>query len=164
MPPRFIPRTIIDFIYYYYAKLIISPSAGQQNNYRFIIDRYKRLKNGEIQISDYDREIQKLAHEPGTCAFCGKHCETVPIELIPRRLGGPVGIQNIVHACTDCAQSKDDKDLLTWWCDELGNNKDSLPRVPAGLFLKMAYELHQISFTLKKRCENIREIWPKEHS
>lgn len=159
MPPRSVPRTVEDFILYYYAKLVIAPSAGQPRNYRFIIDRYQRLKSGEIQMSDYDREIQRLARQAGVCVFCGKEGPTVPTEVIPRKLGGPIGLHNLVHACPACAASKDDKDLMTWWCDELGRDKDELPRIPAGLFLKMAYERHTVAFTLKKRCEDIRHIW-----
>lgn len=159
MPSRAIPRTVGDFILYYYAKLVIAASAGESGNYRFIIDRYKRLKSGEIRMSDYDREIQKLAQQPGVCVFCGMYCATVLVEVIPRALGGPVGIHNLVHACPQCAASKDGKDLLTWWCDDLGHDKDELPRIPAGLFLKMAYERHTVTFSLKKHCDDIREIW-----
>ncbi|CEK14054.1 hypothetical protein [Chthonomonas calidirosea] len=159
MPSKAVPEIVEDYILYYYAKLVIAASAGEGGNYRFIMDRYKKLKSGEIKMSDYDREIQKEAQQPGICAFCQRQGQTVPVEVIPRRLGGPVGVQNLVHACSNCAKSKDDKDLLTWWCDELGRDKDELPRIPAGLFLKMAHERHQIAFTLHQRCTNIREIW-----
>jgi hypothetical protein len=159
MPSKAVPRTIGDFILYYYAKLVIATSSGESGNFRFIIDRYKRLKSGEIQMSDYDREIQKLAQQPDLCAFCGSRRHTVPVELIPRGLGGPIGIHNLVHACHECADSKADKELLTWWCDDLGYDKDKLPRVPAGLFLKMAYERHTVGFRLKKPCYDIRDIW-----
>ncbi len=159
MPPRAVPRTVGDYILYYYAKLVIAPSAGQSGNYRFIIDRYKRLKRGEITMSDYDREIQKLAQQAGVCVFCGTQCVTVPVEVVPRRLGGPVGVHNLVHACRECAASKDEKDLLAWWCDELGRDKDELPRIPAGLFLKIALERHTVRFGLERRCNDIREIW-----
>lgn len=71
MPSRAVPRPVGDFILYYYAKLVIAPSAGQAENHRFIIDRYQRLKSGEIRMSSYDREIQKLAQQSGECAFCG---------------------------------------------------------------------------------------------
>jgi len=159
MPSRAVPRKVGDFILYYYAKLVIAPSAGQAKNYRFIIDRYQKLKNGEIQMSEYDREIQHLAKQPGVCVFCGKQCKTVLTEVVPRKLGGPIGIHNLVHACPECAVSKDDKDLLAWWCDDLGHDKDDLPRIPAGLFLKIAYERHTVGFGLKKPCHDIRDIW-----
>jgi len=160
LPSRAVPRTIEDFIFYYYAKLVIAPSAGQGKNYRFIIDRYKRLKSGEILMSDYDREIQKLAQIPGVCVFCGKRCDTSVTEVIPRKIGGPIGIQNIVHACKECVISKGDKELLAWWCGDLGFDKDDLPRIPAGLFLKMVYEKHQVSFRLRGFCDDICDLWP----
>ncbi len=162
MPSRAVPGTVGDYILYYYAKLVIAASAGESGNYRFIIDRYKRLKSGEIRMSDYDRELQKLAQQPGMCVFCEKRCTTVPVEVVPRRLGGPVGIHNLVHACRDCAASKADKNLLDWWCDELGRDKDELPRIPAGLFLKIAYERHTVGFGLQKPCRDIRDIWHGE--
>ncbi len=89
MPSKAVPRTIGDFILYYYAKLVIATSSGESGNYRFIIDRYKRLKSAEIQMSDYDREIQKLAQQPDLCAFCGKVGHTTVVELVPRCFGGP---------------------------------------------------------------------------
>lgn len=159
MPPRSVSRTVRDFILYYYAKLVIAPSAGQPQNYRFIIDRYKRLKRGEITMSEYDREIQKMAGDAGLCAFCGARGRTVPTVVVPKRLGGPVGLHNLVHACRPCADSKDEKDLVAWWCDELGRDKDELPRVPAGLFLKLAYEKRAVEFGLAEPCRDIGEIW-----
>ena len=159
MPSQSVPKTVGDFILYYYAKLVIAPSAGEEGNYRFIIDRYKRLKSGEIHLSEYDREIQKLAQQDGKCSFCGARKPTNPIEVIPRHLGGPIGIQNLVHACKGCAESKGGKDLLTWWCDVLGKDKGDLPRIPVGLFLKIAYEQHSVSFTLRRYCSDIRKIW-----
>ncbi len=146
MPPRSVPRTVRDFVLYYYAKLVIAPAAGQRGNYRFIIDRYKRLKTGEIRMSDYDREIQKMAREEGVCAFCGAAGRTLPTPVVPRSLGGPVGVHNLVQACPACSESRDEKDLLAWWCDDLGRDKDELPRVPAALFLKLAYEKDAVEF------------------
>ncbi len=159
MPPPAVPRTIRDFILYYYAKLVIAPSAGQSSNYRFVMDRYRRLRKGEIRMSDYDREIQRLAQQPGVCVFCGARGKTVPTEVVPRSLGGPIGIHNLVHACRECASSKAEKDLIAWWCDELGRDKDELPRIAAGLFLKLAYERHEVGFNLDRECDDIRGIW-----
>ena len=163
MPSNAVPRTVGDFILYYYAKLVIAPSAGHAKNYRFIIDRYKRLKTGEIHMSDYDREIQRLAQEPGLCVFCDVQGKTVLIEVIPREIGGPIGIHNLVHGCPRCAASKGNKDFLSWWCNELGRDKDSLPRVPAGLFLKIAHEHHAVGFSLNNYCDDICDIWHYEN-
>jgi hypothetical protein len=108
---------------------------------------------------DYDREIQKAAAQAGACAFCGVRGPTVPTTVIPQRLGGPVGVHNLVHACPACAESKDEHDLVAWWCYELGRDKDDLPRIPAGLFLKLAYEKHAVEFGLQRSCRDISEIW-----
>ncbi len=151
MPPHSVPSTVRDLIFYYYAKLVIAPSSGEAGNYRFIIDRYKRLRDDEIHMSDYDREIQHLAQQPGRCCFCSRPGSTSPVEVVPRGLGGPVGIHNLVHACAGCAASKGDKHPLRWWVDELGRDKDEFPRIPAGLYLKLCYERHAVEFTLNRR-------------
>jgi len=159
MPPAVVARTVRDFILYYYAKLVIAPSAGLSKNYRFIVDCYRRLKKGEMTISEYDREIQKIASQPDTCVFCNARETTIPVSVVPRSLGGPVGLHNLVYACLRCAKSKNETDLFVWWCDRLGRDKDEMPRVPAGLFLKLAYEKHTVEFSLDRPCRDIREIW-----
>jgi hypothetical protein len=160
MPAPFVPRRVEEYIFYYYAKLVIAPSAGFRSNYRFIVDTYKRLRAGEIHMSDYERELLHLAQMPNTCSFCGKeNVKVVPQEVIPRSLGGPIGLHNLANACLSCARSKGDRDLVQWWCDELGKSYDSLPRVPLGLYLKTCHELHMISFTLKERCDHIADIF-----
>lgn len=161
MPAQFIPRRIEDFIYYYYAKLVIAPSAGMAGNYQFVVDRYKRLKSGEIHMSDYDRELLMLANASDSCTYCGtKTDRAVPSEVVPRALGGPIGVHNLVMACPTCARSKEGRDLVEWWTKALGRNKDELPRVPAGLYLKIAYETHKVNFTLNVKCSDIGQILP----
>lgn len=159
MPPAAVPRTVRDFIFYYYAKLVIAPSAGFPENYGFIMDAYQRLRSGAISLSQYDREIEQAARQAGRCVFCEARAETTPVALVPRHLGGPVGVHNFVQVCARCAASKDDKDLFAWWCDELGRDKDDMPRIPAGLFLKLAYEKHTVEFGLDRPCRDIRQIW-----
>jgi len=159
MPPRSIPRRVEDIIFYYYAKLIISPSAGFKGNYGFIIDAYKRLKSGEIQISDYERELLHLAGMQDVCAFCGSKCNmTKTIHIMPRSFNVQPGMHNIVYACEACAVSKGDRDFVEWWCRDLNKPRDELPRVPLGIYLKIAYDLHKINFSLKKSCQNLEEL------
>lgn len=160
MPPRSVPKTAVDFIYYYYAKLVIAPSAGQAGNYRFIMDRYKHLRSGSMHMSDYDREIQRLARRTGICAYCEKRDSTIPTEVVPRKLGGPIGIHNLVHACRPCSVLKANRDLIEWWCQELEREIDELPRIPIGLYLKLTYERRAIEFSLRKPCEDIGQLWP----
>ncbi|MBW2065742.1 MAG: hypothetical protein JRJ03_12550 [Deltaproteobacteria bacterium] len=160
MPPPFVPKTVEDIIYYYYAKLVIAPSAGFEKNYGFIIDTYKRLKSGEIEMSHYDREIERVAKTANECAFCGrrsKKCQ--PVHVVPRSFGIPPGMHNLVIACEDCAQSKQDKDLMYWWCRELGKPRDDVPRIPLGLYLKIAYEMNKINFSLRKKCNGLARVF-----
>ena len=56
MPPKAV-RTLGDLICWQYAK-IISESAGfGKGNFGFIMDRYTKLKSGEIEWSSNIREL-----------------------------------------------------------------------------------------------------------
>jgi hypothetical protein len=160
MPSPAIPKRAKDYILYYYARLVIAPAAGHDGNYRFIIDRYKRLADGSLLMSTYDREIQKLARSATSCAFCGERGRMLPTRLVPQTLGGPIGIHNQVYSCEPCLKSKAELEFITWWLDTLGRELDDLPRVPTGLFLKLAYERRVANFTLNAYCDNIRQLWP----
>lgn len=161
MPPTSVPPRVEDIIYYYYAKLVIATSSGFKGNYGFIIDTYKRLKSGEIQMSDYERELLHLANMPNICVFCGLKFENCQlIHLIPRYIGIKPGMHNIVYACNECYLSKGEKDLIKWWREDLKKPRDKLPRVPIGLYLKMAYELHKINFSLKNSCNGLENLLP----
>jgi hypothetical protein len=160
MPAPFVTKNVGDIIYYYYAKLVIAPSAGLGRNYGFIIDTYKRLKSGDIEMSHYDREIQRVAETADKCAFCGKKIKNCqPVHVVPRSFGIPPGMHNLVMACETCVNSKEEKDLIHWWCKELGKPRDEVPRVPLGLYLKIAYEMNKINFSLKKKCNTLGEVF-----
>lgn len=160
MPPSSIPRRVEDIIFYYYAKLVIAPSAGFRGNYQFILHMYKRLKDGDVRMSDYERELLHLARNQGWCAFCGVNKNKLgPVHVVPRHLGGPIGMHNLVMACETCAQSKSERDFVEWWCNGLGKNRDEIPRVPLGLYLKIAYELHKVNFSLRKPCQSLEKLF-----
>jgi len=160
MPPNSIPRKVEDIIFYYYSKLVIAPSSGFRENYGFIIDTYKRLKSGEIRMSDYERELMHLAEMKDRCVFCNKKCKATYItHLIPRSFGIKPGMHNMVYSCKECFESKGEKDFVIWWCKDLNKDRDGLPRVPIGLYLKIAYELHKINFTLRTHCKGLEELF-----
>jgi hypothetical protein len=160
MPPPSIPRRVEDIIFYYYAKLVIAPSAGFKGNYRFIIDAYKRLKSGDVRMSDYERELLHIANMPNICALCGSKCaESQTTHVVQRSFDVQPGIHNLVNVCKICAASKGEKDLVEWWCKDLKRRRDNLPRVPLGLYLKIAYELHKINFSLRKSCQGLEELF-----
>ena len=160
MPPPYVEKKVENIIYYYYAKLVIAPSAGFKNNYGFIINAYKALKSGELLMSDYEREIFLIAQDQTVCAFC--ECEErklLTVHVVPRMFGVPPGIHNFVYACPDCSDSKKEKDLVEWWCADLGKPRDEIPRVPLGIYLKIAYELNKINFSLKKPCKRLGDVY-----
>ena len=164
MPPPSVPRRVEDIIFYYYAKLVIAPSAGFKGNYRFIIDTYKRLKSGEIRISDYERELVHLANMPNQCVFCGTKCIKSQLTyIVPKSSGVLPGMHNMVYACEVCTSLKGEKDLVEWWCNDLQRPRDELPRVPLGLYLKIAYELHKINFSLQKPSKSLGDLFTVLH-
>jgi hypothetical protein len=160
MPPASIPRKVEDIIFYYYAKLVIAPSSGFRGNYAFIIDTYKRLKSDEVRMSDYERELWHVANTPGVCAFCGRRCnKPMTTRVVPRSFGVQPGMHNIVYACKACAVSKGERDFVQWWCNDLKRHRDELPRVPLGLYLKIAYELHKVNFSSRRPCQALEELF-----
>jgi hypothetical protein len=164
MPPPFVKKTG-QVIHYYYAKLVIAPSAGQAGNYRFIIDRYKALESGEIQMSNYNRELWLKEIEPqSTCAYCGGPGPLVADHVIPRAISGPDAMHNILRVCADCNSTKSDRDLIEWWdtvlAPQMGAASEALPRLAAGVFLKLAYDWHRVQNTLETPAHGLRDLQP----
>jgi len=44
-------------------------------------------------------------------------------------------------------------------CNDLKRPRDELPRVPLGLYLKIAYELHKVNFSLRRPCQGLEEVF-----
>jgi hypothetical protein len=146
MPPAAV-KTIRDLIYYQYAK-IMAQSAGLEHNFGFIMDRVTALKEGEIEMSDALREIRvQIKDEPRACEFCGSDKELSFDHIIPRSRGGPDNAENLVLACKHCNSSKGSKGLYEWYGLK---RKDELPRIVAGKYLKLLYEIHEHNGTLEK--------------
>ena|SRR2546422_9845277 len=126
----------------------MAQSAGLRKNYRFIMDRFERLRSGEIRMSDALREIKKqFKEDERRCEFCGSDKQLSFDHIVPHRRGGPDSAENLVLACRSCNSSKGKKGLYEW----LGlERKDELPRVVAGKYLKLLYEMHDKIGTLGK--------------
>ncbi|MCJ7448790.1 MAG: hypothetical protein MUO72_13970 [Bacteroidales bacterium] len=75
MPPGYV-KTIRDEIFYEYAKLISRSSYGKLE-YGFITNRFFKLKNDEIKISDTIREWEKEQTLHGNASFAA-HLKTFP--------------------------------------------------------------------------------------
>lgn len=74
-----------------------------------------------------------------SCEYCGKTDDLSWDHLIPQSRGGPDNAENLVLSCRSCNSSKGSKGLYTWFGIK---NKDSLPRIVAGKYLKLLYDLH----------------------
>jgi len=86
------------------------------------------------------------------------YSKPVTTHVVPRSAGVQRGMHNIVYACQGCAASKGERDFVEWWSSGLRKPRDTLPRVPLGLYLKIAYELHKINFTLRRPCQSLEEL------
>ncbi len=146
VPPSAI-KTIRDLIYYQYAK-IMAQSARMAKNYAFIMDRVENLRSGRIRMSDALREIKKQFKEAEhRCEFCGATDNLSFDHIIPHSRGGPDNAENLVLACKSCNSSKGDRGLYEWYGL---TRKDELPRIVAGKYLKLLYDLHEQKGTLEK--------------
>ena len=143
MPPAAV-RTIRDLIYWQYAK-IISNSAGEgKENYAFIMNRFKALKEGEIEWSSAIREYVK-EREVDSCIYCGSMEQLTTDHILPRARGGPDMADNAVRVCKGCNSSKGSRRLYEWYGLE---ERNDLPRVAEGKYLKLLYSLHGEGGTL----------------
>ncbi len=157
MPPGYV-RNIEEEIFYEYAKLISRSVFSGIINYRFVSDRFKALRNGEINMSGTIREWQKEQELPKECVFCTTNDNLEVDHLIPRNRGGSDEADNVVWACKTCNTSRGDQGVFQW----LGlKKKDNLHRLVAGKYLKELYGVHVICGTLWIDKDNITQLCPK---
>ena len=153
MPPSAV-KTIRDQIYWQYAKLI-SKSAGLGINARaFQMERFKKLQSGEIKWSSTIREWLKEHEKPDECVYCGAKENLTTEHILPRVCGGPDIPDNAIRICKTCNSSKGGKRLYEWFGLA---NKDKIPRIAEGKYLKLLYDLHEARGTLdvnKKELES----------
>lgn len=136
MPPKSV-KTLGDLIYWQYAK-IISDSAGfGKGNFRFIMDRYKKLKSVEIEWSSSIREWVREMENASQCIYCGSREKLTVDHMIPTSRGGPDHPDNAVMACASCNSSKGDRRLYEFY--GLGG-RNEVPRIAEGKYLKLLHE------------------------
>jgi hypothetical protein len=143
LPPAAV-KTIQDLLYWQYAKLI-ARSADYGRNYGFIMDRFKKLRSGEVNWSGSLREYIKEREVTGQCIYCGSTNNLSVDHLIPRSRHGPDSGDNAVMACKKCNSSRGDKGIYQWF--EL-EKRNEVPRIVEGKYLKLLYELHEEKGTL----------------
>lgn len=140
-------KTIRDLIFYQYAKIIADSAgikkqgSGRYHYYSFIMNRVNKLRSGEINMSSITRELKKqIASVDNACEYCGSNENLSWDHLIPQSKGGPDIVDNLVLCCRSCNSSKGCKGLFEWFGV---SNKDSLPRIVAGKYLKLLYDIHE---------------------
>jgi 5-methylcytosine-specific restriction endonuclease McrA len=144
MPPAAV-KTVRDLIYWQYAK-IISNSAGEgKENYGFIMNRFKELKSGNIEWSSAIREYVKERQMEGSCVYCGSRGQLTLEHILPRARRGPDAADNAMWICRSCNSSKGAKRLYEWYGLE---ERNDIPRVAEGKYLKLLYALHEEKGTL----------------
>lgn len=157
MPPGYV-KTIREEIFYEYAKLISRSVFDGKINYKFVSDRFKALRDGEISMSGTIREWQREQELPKECVFCGAYENLEVDHLIPRSRGGSDSADNTVWSCCTCNSSRGDQGVFQW----LGlKKKDNLHRLVAGKYLKQLYELHDQHLTLDIHKDSISQLCPQ---
>ena len=157
MPPKAV-RTVRDLIFWQYAKIIGKSSKFYREgdvSYGFVMGKFKELQAGAISWSDILREDLKMERQ---CAYCGSMEELSRDHIIPpRKLNPPPScrqlfeIHNIIWACKKCNSSKGEKDLYEWYGVE---NRNKIPRVVEGKYLKLAYLCNECRGTLNQSDPN----------
>ncbi len=153
MPPAYV-RTIREEILYEYAKLISRSAYGSLER-GFITNRFQKLRDGEIRISDTLREWEREQELSKSCVFCGSASDLSTDHLIPTNRGGDDSPDNLVLSCRSCNSSRGDKGIFEW----LGlQKKDNLHRLVAGKYLKQLLQIHQDAGTLEVTKQQITQL------
>ena len=147
MPPPVV-KSLKDLIFWQYSK-IISESAGVgKKSYGFVMDRFKKLRSGEITWSTSIREYVKEREKADQCIYCGREKKLTVEHILPRSRGGPDSSDNAVFVCRECNSSKGDRRLYEWYDLE---RRYELPRIAEGKYLKLLFDLHEKMGTLEFR-------------
>lgn len=150
MPPPYV-KTIREEILYEYAKLISRSAYGSLQR-GFITDRFQKLRNGDISISETIREWEREQELPKECVFCGTSENLTTDHLIPRNRGGDDSSENLVLACRTCNSSRGNRGIFEW----LGlERKDTLHRLVAGKYLKLLLRIHEEAGSLDVSKESL---------
>jgi hypothetical protein len=158
MPPKFV-TTVRQLIYWEYAHLI-ARAAGFEDNFGFIVSRYKKFVSGDMTWSSSVRDYEKELDRGRACTYCGATVGLSTDHIIPSsRVGVDPRIaalldssDNCVCACRRCNSSKGDRDVFEWYRTE---RIEEIPRLVLSKFLKLAYHIHETQGTLDLKDPNM---------
>ncbi|MCX6685069.1 MAG: HNH endonuclease [Methanoregula sp.] len=149
-PPHAV-KTVRELIFWEYAHLI-AKAAGFEGNYRFIMSRFQRLRQGKMKMSGLVRDDRMMLSCERCCIYCGS-AENLSLDhIIPLSKGGPDIISNQVYACRSCNSSKGDKDIFYWFGLE---RKEEIPPMVLSKYLKLVFDFHEAQGTLDKTDINM---------
>jgi hypothetical protein len=143
MPPAAV-KNIRDQIFWQYAKLI-AKSAGLSGQRAFQMNRFVQLRDGKIVWSSTIREWLHEHEKPNVCIYCEAPGPLSTEHILPRSRGGPDIPDNAIRVCQSCNSSKGAKRLYEW---KGLQEKDAIPRIAEGKYLKLLYDLHEQRGTL----------------
>ena len=143
MPPPAV-KTVRALIYWQYAKIIAHSAGIGKREYRFIMNRFKKMQNGDIfwnEIREYIKEREKKDE----CIFCGSKADLTLEHMFPASLGGPDDEKNVVWVCKRCNSAKSNRRLYEYYtvCKGLECAKYHVPRIAEGKYLKFLYDLFE---------------------
>jgi hypothetical protein len=158
MPPSVV-KTVRDEFFWQYAKLISKSADFGINQRAFQMERFIALRDGRIHWSSTIREWVKEQEKPNECIYCGSKGNLTVEHILPRSCGGPDIPENAIKVCKKCNSSKSGKRLYEW----IGiQNKDKIPRIAEGKYLKLLYEMHDKLGTLNTDKDKLKnKLCPK---
>jgi hypothetical protein len=157
-PPKYVD-TVRKLIYWQYANLV-AKAAGFEDNYGFVVSRYKKLLSGEMHWSSSVRDYQRELEKGRVCVYCGATANLSIDHIVP---GSRAGVDpriarlldssdNCVCACRTCNSGKGDRDVFEWYGhDRIGD----IPKLVLSKFLKLAYDIHETQGTLDLEDPNM---------
>jgi 5-methylcytosine-specific restriction endonuclease McrA len=149
-------KTIRDLIFYQYAKIIAESSGFSKKNFQFIMNRVNKLRSGEINMSTITRELKmQISSTERKCEYCGNPENLSWDHIIPQSKCGPDTADNLILCCKSCNSSKGSSGLYEWFSLE---NKDTLPRVVAGKYLKLLFDVHEKNGTLENAAKTVLDL------
>jgi hypothetical protein len=157
MPPAVV-KTIREGIYWQYAKLISKSAGFGIDNRAFQMSTFLKLRDGKLKWSSAINEYIKEHENKNVCAYCGSTGDLTLEHILPTVRGGPNIADNATFVCKKCNSSKGPKRLYEWFGYA---NRDKIPRIAEGKYLKLMFELHKRMGTLDMSKDQIQQLCRK---
>lgn len=91
------------------------------------------------------REWIREHEKPDECVYCGSKGRLTTEHILPLSRGGPETPDNAIRVCMACNSGKGARRLYGW---KGLSEKDNIPRIAEGKYLKLLYDLHEKRGTL----------------